>query len=124
MHQRESSRGHVDGQPLKVPTHQEAQEDKCRCIRVRWREWLSLFKRRSTSWVGGSTGGPAPAARAHQRARGPVSLTYRTSGRGGEGWMVREEQWGGAGRACKVQVGNTSWEGGSPAPAARAHQRA
>ena len=43
----------------------------------------------STSWEGGSTGGPAPAARAHKRARGPVNLTPRTSERGGKGWMVR-----------------------------------
>ena len=28
--------------------------------------------------VGGSTEGPAPAARAHQRARGPVNVTSMT----------------------------------------------
>ena len=48
----------------------------------------------STSWEGGSTGGPAPAARAHQRARGPVNVTPMTSERGREGWMVSRSSGG------------------------------
>jgi hypothetical protein len=43
---------------------------------------------------GESTESPAPAARAHQRARGPVNLTPRTSERGGEGWLARRGRGG------------------------------